>query len=1197
MTIAAIRQFLKHPDCIVFVGSGISMWSNLPGWSGLLEELAAFLDKEGQPSDLVRREIGSGDLLQAASFGVSKLTPASFGTFIRRAVRHGAASPHAIHKAIVNLGPTAFITTNYDTLIEQALGSWRTDAFFPAPVTNKHLVELADIVSARSSHFIFKPHGDISDVSSVILTREQYRMLMPGGERQSALETLKTLLVTRPILYVGFGLRDPDFVYLRDLLLNIYQGAVRDHWAIMPDIVDGEVDYWRNQYGIKLLGYETHRRSDGSRDHRDLLSMLQALAAPDAASLGLIRLASDKTSVPSEAERVLALTRYTSGLIRRLTPTSTPIEARISRPWTTHSYGMGFGVYEDWTTTRFLTEGPQSAYLIGLPGSGKSFALRLATLQLATKLQHACMEDTLPAARSTLPVLLDLKLYRGDLRAQIDAELPAGFSLDQLRGNLRMKLFLDAFNEMPSEHLESGAFLQELDALRGEIGNFEYAITSRTPDGLPEWSGEPTLYEIDRFEKSYVDATLAEHRIQLSGMFADDIRHLLSRPFFLQLIAKGLVEVPVNASPRDLLASFLAKLQLAFSDRFKADLPLLPLFAKLAYRAIETESEAFPLAWLSDLIATQVPDTSTFSAADVVNWLIAREVLIPFTGRRVSFVHQSITEYCAATELARRLQTDTVSLRDTIASKRWDQCLLLALALMETKTAETVLTDAIEADFNLAVNAIRYAEDGQSAAVTHLLKVLVDRTKDVDPQRHPYLSLRHLPVGPEHIELLRQLLPVGNSIAGEATRLIAQVLGDHFKAELLDLLEAHAGDFNFAANGIAPALGPFIEEHDLPRLISIAKTWLAKVAKDEVDRCAAISDVMARFEPVALEQAVKDADGRIPSPMVSFLGDALKERGDDASIELLTKLLLAHPAETTSSFYLALGRRVNLAVPTTLRLDHRHVEAIWSARFSADLWGSALSRVCRSDPDLKAYVERMAERHNGIESIALRYCAGVDDEAFFAELEHLLAFDDAMLKHQPFELLELSKFAWRGRENLLVQSLVRDLPRLRLALLKNADWYETLASGSVGLAMMQPVIELVETELGNEKEWWIHYWLGKIVARLGDAQVQAFCLDALVRGSTPLRQWVIANYISAAKGLTSDALDDDMIASLLADLAVPNRISAHWYNPLGHIATDRFVRERLLPLAQDASATFRENLLLVLKAAGDRHGRRYMLPT
>ena len=66
-TIRAIHQFLKRPDCIVFVGSGASTWSGLPTWRALLGELAHFLDTEGHSSELVRREVKNGDLLQAAS--------------------------------------------------------------------------------------------------------------------------------------------------------------------------------------------------------------------------------------------------------------------------------------------------------------------------------------------------------------------------------------------------------------------------------------------------------------------------------------------------------------------------------------------------------------------------------------------------------------------------------------------------------------------------------------------------------------------------------------------------------------------------------------------------------------------------------------------------------------------------------------------------------------------------------------------------------------------------------------------------------------------------------------------------------------------------------------------------------------------------------------------------------------------------
>ena len=83
---------------------------------------------------------------------------------------------------------------------------------------------MAEIIHARATDFIFKPHGDAADSESIILTREQYRQLLPQGEREAALESLKTLLATRPVVYLGFGLRDPDFLYVRRCSSQDLQG-------------------------------------------------------------------------------------------------------------------------------------------------------------------------------------------------------------------------------------------------------------------------------------------------------------------------------------------------------------------------------------------------------------------------------------------------------------------------------------------------------------------------------------------------------------------------------------------------------------------------------------------------------------------------------------------------------------------------------------------------------------------------------------------------------------------------------------------------------------------------------------------------------------------------------------------------------------------------------------------------------------
>ena len=121
----------------------------------------------------------------------------------------------------------------------------------------------------------------------MILSREQYRTLY--GEKARVLEAEKTLLVSRPVVFLGFGLRDPDFIYLKDILSNLYKGAARDHFAIVADVVEAERTYWRQNFGIHLVSYETVPDADGHRDHAPLMALLDDLKT--AAALPVIPVA------------------------------------------------------------------------------------------------------------------------------------------------------------------------------------------------------------------------------------------------------------------------------------------------------------------------------------------------------------------------------------------------------------------------------------------------------------------------------------------------------------------------------------------------------------------------------------------------------------------------------------------------------------------------------------------------------------------------------------------------------------------------------------------------------------------------------------------------------------------------------------------------------------------------------------------
>ena len=147
--------------------------------------------------------------------------------------------------------------------IKESLRRWQPAHPFQV-VTNRQPFEEA-ILSKPGRSILFKPHGDVGDIGSIVLTREQYRKLLEGGDWKHTLETLKTLLVTRRVVYLGSRLRDPDFLLLRDVLANTWKGGTRDHYAIMADVGDGEMRYWRRNYGIDLVSYQTLARPDGSR--------------------------------------------------------------------------------------------------------------------------------------------------------------------------------------------------------------------------------------------------------------------------------------------------------------------------------------------------------------------------------------------------------------------------------------------------------------------------------------------------------------------------------------------------------------------------------------------------------------------------------------------------------------------------------------------------------------------------------------------------------------------------------------------------------------------------------------------------------------------------------------------------------------------------------------------------------------------
>lgn len=260
---------LCRSDTLLLIGAGISRWSSVPGWTSLLEELATFCEAFGVDVTYARQQIEK-DFGRAAGLLKAAISEENYYRFFRENDALNHPEPSEVHRKLLAFPQSAFLTTNYDNLIEKTWDSLGGRAPL-RKVVHKDLGGLYEICAVEAANFVFKCHGDIEEPESVVFTDEDY--IDWQHKNSAALETLKTLLGSRRVVAFGYGYQDPNIKWVQDALKSVYGSNTRPIHLVTSEIPQEIAPkYYRDSLGVEITGY-----SAVGNDHSNLLGLLDEL--------------------------------------------------------------------------------------------------------------------------------------------------------------------------------------------------------------------------------------------------------------------------------------------------------------------------------------------------------------------------------------------------------------------------------------------------------------------------------------------------------------------------------------------------------------------------------------------------------------------------------------------------------------------------------------------------------------------------------------------------------------------------------------------------------------------------------------------------------------------------------------------------------------------------------------------------------
>ena len=284
-------------EATLIVGAGSSARVGYVTWKRLLEELEDLANRCGTGLDQARKD----DKLAYAEDIKSHIQNKTENLSRYYALLENLFSPKEppfedFHRQLVALPFRGILTTNYDTVLEAALGELEP----PFAYDNSFVIDensagrvheflMAMNNDKRITRRIAHLHGKFDTPSNIILSIEDYyrayglRLSADQVQRDSEWtlhrKLLWAVLATRRVIFVGFSVEDPYFnEMLETVSVDLWRWDKSIHFAIMSitssDVEDSQAKAERlnSEYGVSTVFYE-----DSDNSHQGLIDIISEI--------------------------------------------------------------------------------------------------------------------------------------------------------------------------------------------------------------------------------------------------------------------------------------------------------------------------------------------------------------------------------------------------------------------------------------------------------------------------------------------------------------------------------------------------------------------------------------------------------------------------------------------------------------------------------------------------------------------------------------------------------------------------------------------------------------------------------------------------------------------------------------------------------------------------------------------------------